>query len=85
MDVDAEGEIQGSHPTEMVNGNTEDDTHKTSSDKTKPKLRLTYDEYQAMAKHLALTLRVAEARAGDGKLISIYFLLTFFFEVDNNI
>ena len=68
MDVDAESSTQGSHPTGMVNGHVEDNSHKTAGDKQKSKLRLTYDEYESMARHLTTTLRIAENRAGDGKL-----------------
>ena len=72
MDVDAESSTQGSHPTGMVNGHVEDDSHKTAGDKSKPKLRLTYDEYESMARHLTTTLRIAENRAGDGKLLNAF-------------
>ncbi|CAH3019119.1 unnamed protein product [Porites evermanni] len=65
MDVDAESGTQGSHPTGMVNGHVGDDSHKTAGDKSKSKLRLTYDEYESMARHLTTTLRIAENRAGD--------------------
>ena len=73
MDVDAESGTQGSHPTGMVNGHVGDDSHKTAGDKSKSKLRLTYDEYESMARHLTTTLRIAENRAGDGKLLNAFF------------
>lgn len=66
MDVDTEGDVQGSHPTGMVNG--------IDSDKSKSKLVMKYKDYETMARHLVLSIRRAEDKAGDGKLISIYFL-----------
>ena len=66
MDVDAEGDAPGSHPTGMVNG--------IDSDKSKSKLVMKYKDYETMARHLVLSIRRAEDKAGDGKLISIYFL-----------
>ena len=66
MDVDSQGDTQGSHPTGMVNGHVGDDTQKTSSEKSKTKLSLTYEEYKSMANQFIITIRRAEERAGDG-------------------
>ena len=72
MDVDAESDTQGTHPSGMVNGHVDDEPDKTSSEKSKSKLRLTYTEYKLMATQLILTIRRAEYQAGDGKRIGIY-------------
>lgn len=65
MDVDSQGDTQGSHPTGMVNGHAGDDAQKTSSEKSKAKLSLTYEEYKSMANQFIITIRRAEERASD--------------------
>ena len=66
MDVDTNGDTQTApHPSGMVNGHVEEDSHR--SDKSKSKLSLKYTEYKSMATQLVISIRRAEESAGDGE------------------
>ena len=66
MEVDTESDT---HPSGMVNGHAEKEATKTDSDqKSKSKLRLSFEDYRSMARSIAGYLRAEEDRAGEGKL-----------------
>ena len=66
MDVDADDNNQSSHPSGMVNGIANGDSHKETEQITKSKLRLTYEEYRRIANLIVVHMRKEEERLEDG-------------------